>query len=126
MRVAPDGKVLAAFSLTDATGAVLQGPVAVVDAETHLVVGLHDGSVVFADRATGVVSQRFTTDPDGGAIGAITDITSDGAGRLLVADSFGSRVVLLDPDGENPDDRLMESYASRTATAYLRMARDRS
>jgi hypothetical protein len=33
-------------------------------------------------------------------------------------------LVLLDPDGETPDDRLMESYASRTATAYLRAARD--
>jgi len=34
-------------------------------------------------------------------------------------------LVLLDPDGETPDDRLMESYASRTATAYLRVTRDR-
>ena len=33
-------------------------------------------------------------------------------------------LVLLDPDGETPDNRLMESYASRTATAYLRAARD--
>jgi GAF domain len=28
-------------------------------------------------------------------------------------------LALLDPDGETPDDRLMESYASRAATAYL-------
>jgi hypothetical protein len=32
-------------------------------------------------------------------------------------------LALLDPDGESPDDRLMESYALRAATAYLHVAR---
>jgi hypothetical protein len=31
-------------------------------------------------------------------------------------------LVLLDPDGETPDDRLMEAYASRAATAYRHAA----
>ncbi len=35
-------------------------------------------------------------------------------------------LVLLDPDGETPDDRLMEAYASRAATAYRHAARGRS
>lgn len=32
-------------------------------------------------------------------------------------------LALLDSDGEGPDDRLMESYASRAAMAYLHAAR---
>ena len=28
-------------------------------------------------------------------------------------------LVLADPDGESPDDRLMEAYASRAATAWV-------
>lgn len=32
-------------------------------------------------------------------------------------------LALLDSDGETPDDRLMESYASRAAMAYLHAAR---
>jgi hypothetical protein len=35
-------------------------------------------------------------------------------------------LVLLDPDGETPDDRLMEAYASRAATAYRHAALSRS
>lgn len=99
LRVAPSGEVLQSFRLTLADGAVLPGPVAIVDQGDHIVVGLHDGSIVFADPQSGVVRERFTTDPDGGALGAITDITSDNAGRLLVTDAFSSRVVLLEPDG---------------------------
>jgi GAF domain-containing protein len=34
-------------------------------------------------------------------------------------------MVLLDPDGETPDDRLMEAYASRAAAALLHAARQR-
>jgi hypothetical protein len=34
-------------------------------------------------------------------------------------------LVLLDPDGDSPDDRLMESYASRAATAYLHARSER-
>jgi hypothetical protein len=33
-------------------------------------------------------------------------------------------LVLLDPGGDSPDDRLMESYASRAATAYLHARRE--
>lgn len=32
-------------------------------------------------------------------------------------------LALLDPDGETPDDRLMEAYASRAATAYFHAQR---
>jgi hypothetical protein len=32
-------------------------------------------------------------------------------------------LALVDPNGESPDDRLMESYASRVAAAYLHAAR---
>ena len=35
-------------------------------------------------------------------------------------------LALMDPDGETMDDRLMESFASRAATAYLFAARGRS
>jgi hypothetical protein len=35
-------------------------------------------------------------------------------------------LALLDPDGESPDDRLMEAYASRAAAAYLHALRDHS
>jgi len=31
-------------------------------------------------------------------------------------------LALFDPDGETPDDRLMEAYASRAAAAYLHAA----
>jgi hypothetical protein len=34
-------------------------------------------------------------------------------------------LVLLDPDGETPDDRMMEAYASRAATAYRHAASSR-
>jgi GAF domain len=34
-------------------------------------------------------------------------------------------LVLLDPEGETPDDRLMEAYASRAATAYRHAALSR-
>jgi hypothetical protein len=39
------------------------------------------------------------------------------------ADTYVGALALLDPDGETPDDRLMDSYASRAATAYLHAAR---
>ena len=35
-------------------------------------------------------------------------------------------LALIDPDGETPDDRLMEAYASRAAAAYLHAARGRA
>jgi hypothetical protein len=35
-------------------------------------------------------------------------------------------LVLVDPDGDSPDDRLMEAYASRAAAAYLHAAQDAS
>jgi hypothetical protein len=35
-------------------------------------------------------------------------------------------LVLLDPDGETPDDRMMEAYASRAATAYRHAVSPRS
>ena len=41
------------------------------------------------------------------------------------ADTYVGALALLDPDGETADDRLMESYASRAATAYLHAARGR-
>jgi GAF domain-containing protein len=39
------------------------------------------------------------------------------------ANAYVGALVLLDPDGETPDDRLMDSYASRAATAYLHATR---
>jgi GAF domain-containing protein len=41
------------------------------------------------------------------------------------SEAYVGSLVLLDPDGETPDDRLMESYASRAAAAYLHAARRR-
>jgi len=42
---------------------------------------------------------------------------------LMVPDAVVGSLALLDPDGETPDDRLMEAYASRAATAYLHATR---
>jgi hypothetical protein len=42
------------------------------------------------------------------------------------ADTYVGALALLDPDGETPDDRLMDSYASRAATAYLHAVRRRT
>jgi hypothetical protein len=42
------------------------------------------------------------------------------------ADTYVGAMALLDPDGDTPDDRLMESFASRAATAYLHALRAHS
>jgi hypothetical protein len=42
---------------------------------------------------------------------------------IASADTYVGALVLLDPDGETPDDRLMDSFASRAATAYLHAVR---
>src|SRR5258706_1610971 len=41
---------------------------------------------------------------------------------LSTVDGFVGTLALLDPDGETPDDRLMEAYGSRTAAAYRHAA----
>lgn len=41
-------------------------------------------------------------------------------------DTHMGTLALLDPDGETPDDRMMESYASRAATAFLHALRGRT
>jgi len=38
---------------------------------------------------------------------------------LQTSDSYVGTLALADPNGESPDDRLMESFASRAAAAYL-------
>jgi GAF domain-containing protein len=46
---------------------------------------------------------------------------------LATPDVHVGTLVLADPDGESPDDRLMEAYASRAAAAWVHAARlDRS
>jgi len=42
---------------------------------------------------------------------------------VATSDAFVGTLALVDPDGESPDDRLMESFASRAAGAYLHAAR---
>jgi hypothetical protein len=42
---------------------------------------------------------------------------------LAAAEAHVGTLALLDPDGVTADDRLMESYASRAASAYLRALR---
>ena len=37
---------------------------------------------------------------------------------LVTTDAYVGCLVLLDPNGESPDDRLLEAYGSRTALAY--------
>ena len=37
---------------------------------------------------------------------------------LVAPDAYVGCLALLDPNGESPDDRLIESYAARTALAY--------
>jgi hypothetical protein len=41
---------------------------------------------------------------------------------VSTAEMHVGTLVLLDPDGETPDDRLMEAYGSRAATAYRHAA----
>jgi hypothetical protein len=43
---------------------------------------------------------------------------------LATSDVHVGNLALLDPDGETPNDHLLEAYASRAATAYLHAARD--
>jgi len=45
---------------------------------------------------------------------------------IASADTYVGALALLDPDGETLDDRLMESYASRAAAAYLHAVRGRA
>jgi hypothetical protein len=45
---------------------------------------------------------------------------------LNTSDTYVGTLALLDPNGESPDDRLMESFASRAAAAYLHAIRPRS
>ena len=42
---------------------------------------------------------------------------------LATPDLHVGTLVLADPDGESPDDRLMEAYASRAAAAWVHAAR---
>jgi GAF domain-containing protein len=42
---------------------------------------------------------------------------------LATPDVHVGTLVLADPDGESPDDRLMEAYASRAAAAWVHAAR---
>jgi putative methionine-R-sulfoxide reductase with GAF domain len=65
---------------------------------------------------------RFTRDDAGAALVA-AGFPPPPAPLYVVpiasADTYVGALVLLDPDGETPDDRLMDSFASRAATAYL-------
>jgi hypothetical protein len=45
---------------------------------------------------------------------------------LNTSDAHVGTLALLDPNGESPDDRLMESFASRAAAAYLHATRPRT
>jgi len=45
---------------------------------------------------------------------------------LNTSDTYVGTLALLDPNGESPDDRLMESFASRAAAAYLYAIRPRN
>jgi hypothetical protein len=38
---------------------------------------------------------------------------------VATSDTHVGVLAFLDPNGESPDDRLMEAYASRAATAYM-------
>lgn len=42
---------------------------------------------------------------------------------LMASEVWLGTLVLLDPNGETPDDRIMEAYASRTAAAYRHATR---
>ena len=58
---------------------------------------------------------------------AALGVTVDAQDMYLVPLSTGhahlATLALLDPDGETPDDRLMEAFASRAAAAYLHALR---
>jgi hypothetical protein len=41
---------------------------------------------------------------------------------LVTVDAYVGCLVLLDPGGESPDDRLMEAFASRAAVAWRHAA----
>jgi hypothetical protein len=45
---------------------------------------------------------------------------------VSTAEMHVGTLVLLDPNGETPDDRMMEAYGSRAATAYRHAARRRA
>ncbi len=45
---------------------------------------------------------------------------------LTTSDTYVGTLALVDPNRESPDDRLMESFASRAAAAYLHAVRPRT
>jgi hypothetical protein len=45
---------------------------------------------------------------------------------LHTSDTYVGTLALLDPNGESPDDRLMESFGTRAAVAYLHAGRARA
>ncbi len=45
---------------------------------------------------------------------------------MTTSDTYVGTIALVDPNGESPDDRLMESFASRAASAYLHALQPRT
>lgn len=60
-------------------------------------------------------------------IAAMLGVAAPGVGLHVVplasAESHLGALCLLDPDGDTPDDRLLEAYASRTSAAYVHSLR---
>jgi hypothetical protein len=61
----------------------------------------------------------------GESLGVILPLQSLFLVPLATAHADLGSLALLDPDGETPDDRLMEAYASRAAAAYWHAVRTR-
>ena len=102
--LAPDARVAAArgAAFAGAEGRLAPAQLLVRSASRF---GEEDGTRAF--RAAGLP-------PPGGPLYVVP---------VASADTYVGALALLDLDGETADDRLMESYASRAAAAYLHAAR---
>lgn len=142
--VAVDQAVFAGRSPADVAKVILEGALGVGNYSAGLLVlaGPRSGQVVAAvgDSFQGTAGRaapaellvESTTRLASGwttGIAKALGIASLSHGLLIVPlatpDTHVGTLALLDPDGESPDDRLMEAYASRAATAYLHAVRGR-
>lgn len=134
-----DHAVFAGRDSSDIAAAILEGA---------LVLGAYPGGLLVLDQpggprlvalagtvAEGRALETPRAAPDSLAAHAVTRLSAGAAreiGRALglpldvdlylvplaASDIWLGTLVLLDPNGETPDDRIMEAYASRTAAAY--------
>jgi hypothetical protein len=129
-----DQAVFAGRPAEDVAGMILEGALRIGTYVGGLLVlgdtvsAVSDGlAVAHGTRAPGALSVAATSRLDATAAQAL-GLGLPPYGLYLVPlatpDTRVGTLVLADPDGQTPDDRLMDAYASRAAAAYLHAARE--